>query len=189
MNSNLPEPIAVTLLVIDVLEQLNIPYVIGGSLASARHGTATLDSDLVVQMKESHVSQFVSQLQDTFYADEMMARNAIKNKGSFNLIHLETMFKVDMFAAKDDAFDRAQIDRRVAQTVAEDSDRKIYLLSAEDILLAKLRWYRMGGEQSERQWRDLEGIMNVQGDRLDFDYLHEMSTKMKVEDLLARLLG
>ena len=70
MNSNLPEPIAVTLLVIDVLEQLNIPYAIGGSLASARYGTAraTLDSDLVVQMDESHVSQFVSQLQDTFYS-------------------------------------------------------------------------------------------------------------------------
>ncbi len=153
MNSNLPEPIAVTLLVIDVLEQLNIPYVIGGSLASARHGTAraTLDSDLVVQMNDSHVSKFVSQLQDTFYADEMMVRNAIKNKSSFNLIHLETMFKVDMFIAKDDAFDRAQIDRRIAQAVAEDSDRKIYVLSAEDILLAKLRWYRMGREQSERQ--------------------------------------
>ncbi len=191
MNSNLPEPIAVTLLVIDVLEQLNIPYVIGGSLASARHGTAraTLDSDLVVQMNESDASRFVSQLQDTFYADEIMARNAVKNKSSFNLIHLETMFKVDMFIAKDDAFDRAQIDRRVAQAVAEDSDRKIYVLSAEDILLAKLRWYRMGGEQSERQWRDVEGIVNVQGDRLDFDYLYKMSATMKIGDLLARLLG
>ena len=157
MYSNLPEPIAVTLIVIDVLEQLDIPYVIGGSLASTQHGTAraTFDSDLVVRMDKSHVPSLVSQLQSAFYVDEMMALSAIKHKSSFNLIHLETMFKVDFFIAKDDAFDRAQIERRVARPVAEDSDREIYVLSAEDIILAKLRWYRMSGEQSERQWRDV----------------------------------
>jgi hypothetical protein len=190
MYSNLPEPIAVTLIVIDVLEQLNIPYVIGGSLASTQHGTtrATFDSDLVVRMNESHVPSLVSQLHGAFYADESMALDAIKNKSSFNLIHLETMFKVDLFIAKDDLFDRAQIERRVARAVAEDSDREIYVLSAEDIILAKLRWYRMGGEQSERQWRDVAGVVSVQGDRLDFDYLYKMAATLQVEDLLARLL-
>ena len=190
MYSNLPEPIAVTLIVIDVLEQLNIPYVIGGSLASTQHGTAraTFDSDLVVRMNESHVPPLVSQLQGAFYADETMALSAIRNKSSFNLIHLETMFKVDLFIAKDDLFDRAQLERRVARTVAEDSDREIYVLSAEDIILAKLRWYRMSGEQSERQWRDVAGVISVQGTRLDFDYLHKMAAMMKVGDLLARLL-
>ena len=190
MYSNLPEPIAVTLIVIDVLEQLNIPYVIGGSLASTQHGTtrATFDSDLVVRMTKSHVPSLVSKLQDAFYADELMALNAIKNKSSFNLIHLETMFKVDLFIAKDDEFDRAQIERRVARAVAEDSDREIYVLSAEDIVLAKLRWYRLGGEQSERQWRDVEGVVSVQGERLNFDYLHKMAAILKVEDLLVKLL-
>jgi hypothetical protein len=159
MNSNLPEPIAVTLLVIDVLEQLNIPYVIAGSLASAQHGVArsTLDSDLVVMMNKSHVPKFISRLQDEFYADEEMALNAIENKSSFNLIHLETMFKVDLFIAKDEAFDRAQIERRIPRAVAEEFDREIYVLAAEDTILAKLRWYQMGGEQSERQWRDVVG--------------------------------
>lgn len=191
MNSNLPEPIAVTLIVIDVLEQLNIPYVIGGSLASIQHGTAraTFDSDLVVRMNESHVHPLVSQLQGAFYADETMALNAIKHNSSFNLIHLETMFKVDLFIANDGLFDRAQIERRVARSIAEDSDRKIYVLSAEDIILAKLRWYRQGGEQSERQWRDMEGVVNVQGERLDFDYLQQMAATLKVGDLLTRLLG
>jgi hypothetical protein len=98
------------------------------------------------------------------------------------------MFKVDLFIAKDDLFDRAQIERRVARAVAEDSDREIYVLSAEDIILAKLRWYRMGGEQSERQWRDVAGVVSVQGDRLDFDYLYKMAATLQVEDLLARLL-
>lgn len=190
MNSNLPEPIAVTLLVIDVLEQLDIPYVVVGSLASTQHGVArsTFDSDLVVKLNQSHVPLLISRLQDAFYADEKMALNAIGNKSSFNLIHLETMFKVDLFIARDEAFDRAQIERRVPRAVAEDFDREIYVLSAEDTILAKLRWYRMGREQSERQWRDVVGVVKVQGDGLDIDYLRMMAAVAGVEDLLVRLL-
>ena len=191
MYSNLPEPIAVTLLVIDVLEQLNIPYVVVGSLASAQHGTtrSTLDSDLVVKLNESHVPKLIPPLQAAFYADEKMALNAIRNNSSFNLIHLETMFKVDIFIAKDDVFDHVQIERRVPRTVAQDVNREIYVLSAEDTILAKLRWFRMGGEQSERQWRDVVGVVKVQGERLDYEYLHKMAVELQVEDLLVRLLG
>jgi hypothetical protein len=191
MYSNLPEPIAVTLLVIDVLEKWNIPYVVVGSLASTLHGTtrSTLDSDLVVKLNESEVPLLISPLQDAFYVDENMALNAIRNKSSFNLIHLETMFKVDIFIAKDELFDRTQIERRVPRAVAKDLDREIYVLSAEDTILAKLRWYRMGGEQSEQQWHDVVGVVKVQGERLDFEYLHKMAAELRVGDLLARLLG
>lgn len=190
MISNLPEPIAVTLLVIDVLEQLIVPYVIGGSLASTQHGMArsTLDSDLVVLMDESHVQPFISQLQDEFYADEEMAFDAVANRSSFNLIHLETMFKVDIFVAGDGIFEHAQIERRVPGAVSQDLDREVYVLSAEDTILAKLRWYRMGGEQSERQWRDVVGVIKVQGERLDREYLNKMAAELGVEDLLNRLL-
>ena len=190
MISNLPEPIAVTLIVIDLLDQLNIPYVVGGSLASAQHGKArsTFDSDLVVRLNESHVPALIAQLQTAFYADEQMALNAVRRKSSFNLIHLETMFKVDMFVAKDDRFDRAQIERRVGRIVAKNSDRVIFVLSPEDIILAKLKWYRMGGEQSERQWHDVVGVVKVQGERLDLDYLHQMAAEVQVEDLLKQLL-
>jgi hypothetical protein len=191
MYSNLPEPIAVTLLVIDVLEQLNIPYVVVGSLASTQHGTtrSTLDSDLVVRLNTAQVPLLMSRLQDAFYADENMALNAIRTKSSFNLIHLESMFKVDIFIAKDEVFDRNQIERRVPRSVAKDLDREIYILSAEDTILAKLRWYRKGGEQSERQWRDVVSVVKVQGERLDFEYLNNMAAELQVGDLLARLLG
>lgn len=189
MTSSLPEPIVVTLIVIDVLDQLNIPYVIGGSLASTQYGTArsTFDSDLVVMMDESHVLPFVSKLQSAFYADELMAIDAIRHKSSFNIIHLETMFKVDLFVAKEDIFDRAQFERRVPHPIAEESQRTIFILSAEDTILAKLKWYQMGGEQSERQWLDVLGVVKVQGDRLDFDYLNKMAVELEVEELLARI--
>lgn len=190
MNSNLPEPIAITLLVIDVLDQLNIPYVIVGSLASTQHGMArsTFDSDLVVKLNKSQATQLISQLQGDFYADEEMALNAVGKGSSFNIIHLKSMFKVDFFIAKDDTFDRAQIERRVSRAVAENLEREIYVLSAEDTILAKLQWYRMGGEQSEKQWRDVVGVVKVQGDGLDLEYLQAMAVELGVKDLLALLL-
>lgn len=190
MNSNLPEPIAVTLLVIDVLEQLKIPYVVGGSLASSQHGMAraTLDSDLIVKLNEINVQPLIEKLQVDFYADEQMARNAIRNNSSFNLIHLETMFKVDIFIAKEENFENSQIERRVSRPVAKNLERKIYVLSAEDTVLAKLRWYKMGGEQSEQQWRDVVGIIKVQANRLDHDYLRSTAEELRVVDLLTRLL-
>ncbi len=187
----LPEPLAVTLMVIDVLNELNIPYALGGSWASALHGTArsTLDSDLIVQLSAQDVKPFISKLTGHFYVDESMASGAVNNHSSFNLIHLETMFKVDIFVAGDTPFDQAQLSRRILQPVDEEGQRSIYILSAEDTILAKLAWYRLGGEQSERQWRDVEGVLKVQGDRLDFDYMAEMAKVLKVNDLLDRLLN
>lgn len=187
----LPEPIAVTLLVIDVLDALNIPYVLGGSWASARYGTArsTLDSDLIVQLSPQDVGPFIARLTGDFYADELMATGAVQNKSSFNLIHLETMFKVDIFVTGNSPFDQAQISRRIAQPIDKEGHRSIYILSAEDTILAKLAWYRLGGEQSERQWRDVEGVLKVQGDRLDFAYMVEMANELQVNDLLERLLN
>jgi hypothetical protein len=135
------------------------------------------------------VPLLISRLEAAFYADENMALNAIRNKSSFNLIHLETMFKVDIFIARDDVFDQTQLERRVPCAVAKDLNREIYVLSAEDTVLAKLRWFRMGGEQSERQWRDVVGVVKVQGERLDYEYLQKMSAELQVGDLLVRLLG
>lgn len=190
MSFDLPEPVAVTLLVIEALDQLDIPYVLVGSLASSQHGLArsTLDSDLVVVMDASQAEPLVSRLQDAFYVDEEMVLRAIENHSSFNLIHLETIFKVDLFIASDTQFDRAQFERREARTIARGSERTIYVLSAEDTLLSKLKWYRLGGDQSEQQWRDVEGIVRVQGRDLDTAYMSAMAATLGIEDLLNRLL-
>ena len=148
----LAEPIAVTMIVADALEALGVPYAIGGSLASAVHGVmrATMDADLVADLRPEHAEPLVRALGDAFYADAEMIRDAIRRHGSFNLIHLGTMFKVDIFVAKPRPFDRSQLARRQLHLLSEDPERHAYVTSAEDIILSKLEWYRQGGEVSAR---------------------------------------
>jgi len=186
----LSEPILVTLAVTDVLEELGVPYAVGGSLASAFHGVmrATLDADLVANLLPEHVPPFVDALGESFYVDEVAVLEAVQSRTYFNLIHLDTTFKVDVFVAKSGSLDRAQLDRRQHERVSANPDRYLYLITAEDTILVKLAWYHMGKEVSERQWRDVLGVLAVQSNRLDHDYLHRMAAELGLIELLERAL-
>jgi len=184
------EQMAVTLLVIDALEKLNVRYLIGGSLASALYGVprATLDADLVADLRMENAEPLARALASAFYVDAEMIRDAIRQQRSFNVIHLDTAFKVDVFVRKKRAFDESQLARRTRQIVATDPERTAFIASAEDTILAKLEWYRLGGETSERQWRDVLGIVKTQGERLDKNYLRHWAAQLGVADLLERIL-
>ena len=184
------EPIAVTLLVIDALDALGVPYLIGGSLASAVHGVlrATLDTDLVADLRLEHAEPLARALGGTFYVDAESIREAVLHQRSFNVIHLETMFKVDVFVVKKRPFHHSQMERRMAQVIATDPDRTAYVATAEDTILAKLEWYRMSGDVSEQQWRDVLGVMKVQADRLDLAYLRQWAAQLNISDLLERAI-
>jgi hypothetical protein len=185
------ETTRITLLVTRTLERLGIPYAVGGSLASSLHGVmrSTLDVDIVADMGLEHVQPLVDALSKEFYADDEMMKDAIEHHSSFNLIHYETAFKVDMFIRKPRAFDQMQLERRKTSVIATDPEESIYVTSPEDTILAKLEWYRMGGEVSDRQWRDISGVVSAREDELDLDYLRKWAKELKVIDLLERALN
>jgi hypothetical protein len=188
--SMLPESIGVLLLVVEVFNRLRIPYLVGGSMASALYGVArsTLDADIFADIRLEQVSELVAALGSDFYADVEMIRRAIKHRSSFNLIHLKTMFKVDVFIRKERPFDRMQFERRVEQVIAVTPEQKAFVATAEDIILAKLEWYRLGNEISDRQWQDILGVLKVQAGRLDLDYLRQWADELQVADLLQQAL-
>ena len=187
----LTEPIAVTWLVVSSLESLGVPYLIGGSFASALYGAirTTMDVDLVADLRMAHVEPLVSALGTAFYVDAEMIRQAIRHRSSFNMIHLETMFKVDVFIHKERPFDRSQFERRVPQSLAAEPECTAYFSTAEDTILAKLEWYRLGGEVSERQWRDVQKVLKAQSGRLELHYLRRWAVQLGVSELLERALG
>lgn len=184
------EPIEVTLKVTQVFESLGIPYLIGGSLASTLYGMirTTQDSDIVAEMQIEHIQPFVSVLQGEFYIDEEMIAEAIQHYSSFNIIHRETMFKVDVFIPKPRPFLRSQIIHAKKQTFFLETEVSAKFASPEDTILAKLEWYRLGGEVSERQWRDILGVLKTRAGMLDVSYLQKWADELEVNDLLVRAL-
>jgi hypothetical protein len=178
--------------ILEVLDLLEIPYMVVGSVASSVHGMArpTQDIDLAADLRAEQVDNFAAALKTDFYADPEMIKDALARHRSFNLIHYATAFKFDIFPLQKDEYSQIQFGRRgFAETTLLDGVAvECSIASAEDTVLNKLRWYRAGGEISERQWNDLRGILQVSGSRLDVAYLNTWAPRLGVADLLRQLL-
>lgn len=184
------EVFEVTRKVAAAFDVAGIRYFLGGSVASALYGEArsTRDVDLVAAMMPAHVEPFVAALGGEFYADSRAIAHAVASRRSFNVIHLDTMVKADIFVFRADPFGRSQFARRVGKQLTPDHPTSIYVASAEDTVLAKLQWYRECGGVSDRQWNDVLGVLKVQGPTLDRAYLREWARELKLADLLDRAL-
>ncbi|MSO35157.1 MAG: hypothetical protein EXQ50_10555 [Acidobacteria bacterium] len=182
------DAITIALQVTSALDALGVVHTIGGSIASSMAGEprSTIDVDIVVDLKAEHVPGLVAALQQDFYLDETALQRAVADLSSANLIHHETSIKIDLFIAGGSPLDRQQLARRLRVDVG---GRTLHVHPPEDILLQKLRWYRKGGEVSDRQWRDVVGIVRVQGTRLDRTYLYSQAPVLGVADLLDRALS
>jgi hypothetical protein len=187
--SQLPHLLAALEPVVNVLERLDVVYQLGGSVASSIHGVAraTMDVDLVANLQPEHVPSFVKELRHDYYVEEQMIREALRERSCFNLVHQPTVLKIDIFVPKDRPYDAAALQRRRIDTLDDAPDaRGFFVASPEDVILAKLEWYDRGGRVSERQWGDILGVMRVQGEALDHDYLLRWARDLGVADLLER---
>lgn len=183
--------IEITLLVIEALERLKIPYMVAGSLAVAAHGVArgTRDADLVAALGPGDARRLRTELGGAFYLDEETAEEAIRRQTCLNAIHIPEAFKVDIFVLGPGAYDQEAFRRRVRMPFGLDPSRPAFLQTPEDTVLAKLKWYRLGGEVSDVQWRDVLGLLKLQQGLLDMDYVRRWAVAEGVLDLLERALS
>lgn len=170
-------------------ERLGITYYLGGSVVSSAYGIprATLDVDVIADLRTEHIHPLIELIKDTYYVDEDMIRDAIKHRSSFNIIYFDLMSKVDIFLPKPRPFDQEE-HLRVQSEVLIEGAPPFYIASPEDIILHKLEWYRMGREISDRQWKDILGVLKTRRQSLDVVYMRKWAAQLQVGDLLERAL-
>lgn len=181
------DPVGIALQVGAHLDRLGVDWLTAGSIASSVHGEprATQDVDLVVDLRGRHVKALWEALRRDYYLDVDEMRVAVGAAASFNAIHFASAIKVDFFVAGDDPF---EAERLANHQRVETPAGVLRVDTAEHTLLRKLEWYRRGGETSERQWRDVQAIARIQGDRLDRERLRLWAGRLGVTDLLQRIL-
>jgi hypothetical protein len=168
---------------------LGVRWYVGGSVASSARGVAraSLDVDVVADLRPEHAAPLATRLRRTCYVSEDAVHDAIRRRRSFNVVHLPTALKIDVFLPQERAFDRAALERAVLEPLDPDGSGPAYpVASSEDVVLAKLEWFRTGGEVSERQWGDLLGVLRVSGPTVDRDYLSRMAASLGLSALLER---
>ncbi len=173
------------------LESAGVRWAVGGSWASTAFGEPrfTNDVDILAEFTPENLSRFLGYLPETFFADAEGARTALRLGRPFNVIYMPTAFKFDLFPAGAFPLGHLELDRAVLMAGSGLSEAPIPFVTAEDILLAKLAWYRAGGEVSEVQWRDIVGLVRGRGESLDREYLAQSAATLGITDLLERALA
>jgi hypothetical protein len=174
--------------VLGVFTRLDIPYALGGSMASSVHGVSrhTRDADITVEPFPGKEAALAAGFGPDYYVSEAALRDALRRRSSFNIINTTTGFKVDVFARHDAGFEESAMRRRIAVEFPDAPGKPLFLHTAEDVILFKLRWYRLGNESARQQWTDVLGVLQVQAGRLDQAYLDHWAADLGVTDLLRR---
>jgi len=176
--------------VVEAMHDLGIEYRVGGSVASSRYGVArsTLDVDVVADIRVEHVERLTAALGGAYYVDAESMREAIRRRRSFNVIHIKSMIKVDIFVLKEHAFDQVAFSRPRREPLSDDDPRPYDLTAPGDLVLLKLESYRAGDGVSQRQWQDILGVLRMQRGRLDLDDMRRWAVDLEVGDLLERAI-
>ncbi|KAF0126556.1 MAG: hypothetical protein FD189_950 [Elusimicrobia bacterium] len=175
--------------VVDALDANAIPYMLGGSFASSFYGIprATFDADLVVEISPGDAGRLYASLKNAFYADPEEISRAAEKYTSFNLIHLETAFKVDIFPLKTDDYSEQAFARRIRQTLSPEDGTGLWLQAPEDVVISKLLWHKLGGEASVKQPADIAGVLKTQAGALDRVYLGLWVERLGLAEILKKI--
>jgi hypothetical protein len=177
---------------LEVFDRLEIPYMIGGSGASSVHGLVrtTGDLDIVAKIAVEDIPSIVTELHEDFYIDEQQMHAALEHSRSFNVIHLRSSYKFDIFPLTTDRYQQIQFGRRRYEksSIFTGEPLELAVSSPEDVILSKLRSFRQGGEVSEQQWNDVLGVIAVQRQNLDVRCLRDWAEYLGISKLLEQAL-
>ncbi len=166
--------------VIRILHGSSLEYMVVGSFASGFWGEprATYDVDVVIALDESDVPRLAELFPPReFYCSDQAARQAIRRRFQFNIIHPASGNKIDLMVPGNDPWGRVQLSRRRLEQF--EPGLEVYVAAPEDIILGKLLYYREGG--SEKHLRDIAGMLKLRRAELDMDYLTEWAGKLGLE--------
>ncbi len=167
-------------LVVRLLDEIDIPYMLTGSLAGSFHGAprATQDIDLVVDAELADLLRLADGLRGVgMYVSDDAIREAVDSRGLFNAIDSSSGWKIDFIVRKERRFSREEFSsRQTIQFMGLDID----IARAEDMVLAKLEWSKLG--DSERQLKDVAEIVSIQGARLDLDHIEGWVVELELRE-------
>lgn len=171
---------------LETLEELKIPYMISGSLASSLYGRSrpTNDVDVVIDPAGDQLNQLLNSLPSQFYASKEAAREAYAARGMFNVIDPSTGAKIDFVIRKDRPYSLAELQRRRRLNFL---DVDAFFASPEDVILSKLEWAQLG--ESQRQVEDATYVASAHSNELDLGYLRTWARELGVDDVLNRVLS
>lgn len=172
-----------------IFDRVSVPCCLGGSWASTLDGTPrqTLDVDFIIELDDARIPPLVAGvLEAGWYVSEAAMREAVRERRSFNIIATELGLKADCFVRGHSAFDHEEFARRADRLVSATPPLTLPVKTAEDSVLRKLLWFRDTSETSERQWRDVVGVLSVRAGALDEPYLDRWAAELGLTGLLAK---
>lgn len=181
------EPSELLRIVVGALERLELPYLVTGSMATIFYGEPryTNDIDVVVQLPNHKVNALCRAFQPPdYYVSDEAARMAVEQGGQFNIIHSSSGLKVDVFVARNDAFDKSRFARATRIRPADDFDASF--ASTEDVIIKKMEYFREGG--SEKHLRDITGVLRVSGEQIDHAYIANWASRLGLEAVWKAIL-
>lgn len=170
-------------LVCQRLEEANIPYMLTGSFAANFYAVPrmTRDIDIVIELHKTDIQKIFHLFQNDFYIDTDAIKEAIDHQSIFNIIHNESVFKIDFIIRKDSSYRRTEFLRKVKINL---DDRYVWIVSPEDLIISKLDWAK--DSFSEMQIKDIRNILLSQKD-LDKDYIAKWIDKLDLKQIYSKV--